>query len=258
MTYTITIDQQFAEINNLSLVQVSTLAAFMTLPIWAKNIAIDGKVWYMYSDEKMAEDFPLLFGIPKRCYKNISELAEMGFVELTKLGRTKYIRFTERCRDWGKEKEQICSDSPKTDYMQTENGLNKSPKTDYITNNINNTKDINTNNPDGVLFQPEPIQEKKRGTSENLCLFANSKYNDFETFMACFNGPEYAGIDVGYYYNVVVDWSSSKGAKKRDWIATARNIMRNDEAKGKLRKFNGTNPGGLSNEAMEYLKFIND
>jgi len=136
MTYTITIDQQFAEINNLSLVQVSTLAAFMTLPIWTKNIAINGNVWYMYSDEKMAEDYPLLFGIPKRCYKNITELADLGFVQLTKMGRTKYVRFTERCRDWGKEKEQNCSDSPKTDYLQTENGLKESPKTDYITNNI--------------------------------------------------------------------------------------------------------------------------
>lgn len=129
-------------------------------------------------------------------------------------------------------------------------------------NNINNNKYINNdNNPDGVLLIPEPEQEiqvKKRGTSENLCLFANSKYNDFETFMACFKGPEYAAIDVGYYYNVVADWSSSKGAKKRDWIATARNIMRNDETKGKLRKCNPTNPGGFSNEALEYLNFIND
>lgn len=259
MTYTIVIDQQFAQDNELTLTQVSTLAAFMTLPIWAKNIAIDGRVWYQYSEEKMVEDFPLLFGIPKRCYKNISELSELGFVELTKVGRTKYIRFTDRCEYWGKEKDQNRTISPKTDEIKSENGLNKSPKMDANINIINNTKNIITNNnPENEIFPVGLQVERKRGTSENLCLFCNSKYNDYDLFCACFNKPEFAGIDIGYYYNVVADWSSSKGAKKHDWIATARNIMRNDEQKGKLRKINIENPGGISNEGLEYLKFITD
>lgn len=240
MTYTIVIDQTFAESNNLSLVQVATLAAFMTLPTWTKNIAIDGYVWYMYSDEKMAEDFPLLFGVAKRCYKNINDLADMGFVQLTKLGRAKYVRFTERCKDWGKEKIQNRDESPKTDEIKSENGQHESPKTDG-NYNIVKTNPIITNTADGGLFPGEPIilqEPKQRGTTEPLCLFANSKYNRFEDFAACFTGPEFTNIDLVYYHGAVADWSAQKGKKMKDWIATARNFMRGDMEKKKLHTIN--------------------
>ena len=263
MTYTINIDQQFAVINNLSLVQVSTLAAFMTLPIWSKTVAIDGYVWYQYSDEKMAEDFPLLFGVAKRCYKNITELAEMGFVELTKLGRIKYVRFTKLCADWGKEKEQICSNSPKTDQMQTENGLKESPKTDP-NYNISNDSNIITNNADGGLFPDEPESEFKpitvtrpRRTSENLCTFECSRYNDMELFLSEFKGPEFANVDMVYYYHAVADWSAQKGKKMRDWIATARNFIRSDMEKGKLHTLNKQG-ATLDADAMEYLQMMSE
>lgn len=230
-------DQQFAVINDLSLTQVATLAAFMTLPTWAKTVAIDGHVWYMYSDEKMAEDFPLLFGVAKRCYKNINDLADMGFVQLTKLGRSKYVRFTERCRDWGKEKDQICTNSPKSDEIKSENGQMESPKTDDNYNIIINNQPIMTNTADGGLFLGESIVEqepKQRGTTEPLCLFINSKYNRYEDFAACFAKPDFANIDIAYYYHAVADWSAQKGKKMKDWIATARNFMRSDMENKKL------------------------
>lgn len=235
MTYTLTIDQQFAIDNDLSLTQVATLAAFMTLPTWTKTVAIDGYVWYQYSDEKMAEDFPLLFGVAKRCYKNINDLADMGFVSLTKLGRDKYVRFTERCKFWGKAKDQFCTDSPKTDQKKSENGLKESPKTDSYYN-INNNQSINTNiAADGGLFPDMPVQEQKlKGTTERQCLFANSRYNDFEAFKACFIDPEFVNIDIAYYYHAVADWSAQKGKQMKDWIATARNFMRSDMEKKKL------------------------
>ena len=257
MTYTIVIDQTFAETNNLSLVQVATLAAFMTLPTWTKNIAIDGYVWYMYSDEKMAEDFPLLFGVAKRCYKNINDLADMGFVQLTKLGRAKYVRFTERCKDWGKEKIQNRNESPKTDEIKSENGQNESPKTDGNYNININTNPIITNTADGGLFPSEPIVEqepKQRGTTEPLCLFANSKYNRFEDFAACFAiNPEFANVDIAYYYNAVADWSAQKGKKMKDWIATARNFMRSDIEKKKLHTIEQAGAGFDFESAKRYL-----
>lgn len=256
MTYTISIDQQFAEIHGLTLTQVATLAAFITLPTWTKNIAIDGHVWYMYSENKMAEDFPLLFGIPKRCYKNINELADLGFVQLTKLGRDKYVRFTERCRDWGKEKEQICTISPKTDEIKTENGQNESPKTD-ANYNINNTNPIISNNAVGGLFPAEPVKEqetKQRGTTEPLCLFVNSKFNRYEDFAACFTKPEYSNIDIAYYYNAVADWSAQKGKKMKDWIATARNFMRSDMEKKKLHTIEQAGADFDFESAKRYLE----
>ena len=79
MTYNILIDQRFAVANKLTIVQTTTLAACMTLPTWTNTITVDGIVWYQYSETKMVDDFPLLFSIPKRVYKNIKELADRGF-----------------------------------------------------------------------------------------------------------------------------------------------------------------------------------
>lgn len=272
MTYTILIDQQFALDNDLSLVQVSTLAAFMTLPMWSEAIAIDGKVWYRYSDTKMSEDFPLLFSVPKRCYKNISELAAQGIVELIKVGNNRYIHFTARCASWNR-KDQNWTSGPKTDQEKSENGLNGGPKTDpnyiiNIDNHIINNNDSASCGGTGLFpgYEAERIEnpvnaetEKKekscakkerKGISENLCLFANSRYAEYEAFKACFDKPEYADVDICYYYNAVADWSAQRAKKKNDWIATARNFMRSDANAGKLHK--------LSNRGMETDKEYTD
>lgn len=259
MTYTLNIDMEFAIANDLSLVQVSTLAAFMTLPIWSKTIAIDGNVWYQYSEEKMSEDFPLLFGVPKRCYKNIMELCGLGFVELTKIGKTKYVRFTERCADWNKQKVQNRTDSPKTDQKKTENGPVNGPKTDRVIIDYNINNSIIDNKPaDGGLFPSEPgfvpvtVTRPRRTAEPVACLFENSRYADFQKFDAEFTAPEFADVDIAYYYHAVKDWSAQKGKKMKDWIATARNFMRRDKEDKKLHRVNSG--GALSPDAIEYLK----
>lgn len=156
MTYNILIDQRFAVANGLTIVQTTTLAACMTLPTWTNTITVDGIVWYQYSETKMVDDFPLLFSIPKRVYKNIKELADRGFIELSSFGKTKYLRFTEKCKTWNRSETDFNqSENGLQDYniniQQSENGLNNGPKTDYNqsengpqyyninNNNINNT-----------------------------------------------------------------------------------------------------------------------
>lgn len=152
MTYNILIDQRFAVANELTIVQTTTLAACMTLPTWTNTITVDGIVWYQYSETKMVDDFPLLFSIPKRVYKNIKELADRGFIELSSFGKTKYLRFTEKCKTWNRSK---------TDFNQSENGLQ-----DYNinNNNINNTikKDAKASkeNPDGFSQADFSNEEK--------------------------------------------------------------------------------------------------
>lgn len=264
MTYNLNIDQEFAIVNDLSLVQVSTLAAFMTLPIWTKTVAIDGFVWYQYSDEKMADDFPLLFGVAKRCYKNISELAALGFVELTKLGRTKYVRFTNRCADWGKQKEQIRSNSPKTDQEKTENGPVIGPKTDPVYNNYNITNpNIEDKAADGGLFPTEPafetvtVTRPHRTAEPAACLFENSRFADYNAFASEFAATKFDDVDIVYYYHAVADWSAQHGRKMKDWIATARNFIRGDMEKGKLHRKSGTGPV-LSPDAIKYLQDMAD
>lgn len=181
MTYNILIDQRFAVVNKLTIVQTTTLAACMTLPTWTNTITVDGIVWYQYSETKMVDDFPLLFSIPKRVYKNIKELADRGFIELSSFGKTKYLRFTEKCKTWNRSETDFNqSENGLQDYniniQQSENGLNNSPKTDfnrsenglqdYIinNNNINNTikKDAKASkeNPDG-FSQADFFNEEK-------------------------------------------------------------------------------------------------
>lgn len=182
MTYNILIDQRFAVANKLTIVQTTTLAACMTLPTWTNTITVDGIVWYQYSETKMVDDFPLLFSIPKRVYKNIKELADRGFIELSSFGKTKYLRFTEKCKTWNRSETDFNqSENGLQDYniniQQSENGLNNSPKTDFNqsengpqdyninNNNINNTikKDAKASkeNPDGFSQADFSNEEKK-------------------------------------------------------------------------------------------------
>ena len=181
MTYNILIDQRFAVANGLTIVQTTTLAACMTLPTWTNTITVDGIVWYQYSETKMVDDFPLLFSIPKRVYKNIKELADRGFIELSSFGKTKYLRFTEKCKTWNRSETDFNqSENGLQDYniniQKSENGLKNSPKTDYNqsenglqdyninNNNINNTikKDAKASkeNPDG-FSQADFFNEEK-------------------------------------------------------------------------------------------------
>ena len=189
MTYNILIDQRFAVANKLTIVQTTTLAACMTLPTWTNTITVDGIVWYQYSETKMVDDFPLLFSIPKRVYKNIKELADRGFIELSSFGKTKYLRFTEKCKTWNRSETDFNqSENGLQDYniniQQSENGLNNSPKTDfnqsenglqdYIINNNNNNNNNNTikkdakaskENPDGFSQADFSNEEKTVKTS---------------------------------------------------------------------------------------------
>lgn len=180
MTYNILIDQRFAVANKLTIVQTTTLAACMTLPTWTNTITVDGIVWYQYSETKMVDDFPLLFSIPKRVYKNIKELADRGFIELSSFGKTKYLRFTEKCKTWNRSETDFNqSENGLQDYniniQQSENGLNNSPKTDYNQSenglqyyNINNNNINNT------------IKKEAKASKENPNGFSQDNFSNEE------------------------------------------------------------------------------
>ena len=178
MTYNIFIDQRFAVANELTIVQTTTLAACMTLPTWTNTITVDGIVWYQYSETKMVDDFPLLFSIPKRVYKNIKELADRGFIELSSFGKTKYLRFTEKCKTWNRSETDFNqSENGLQDYniniQQSENGLNNSPKTDF-NQSENGLQDyiINNNNNNN-----NSIKKDAKASKENPVGFSQASYS---------------------------------------------------------------------------------
>lgn len=180
MTYNILIDQRFAVANKLTIVQTTTLAACMTLPTWTNTITVDGIVWYQYSETKMVDDFPLLFSIPKRVYKNIKELADRGFIELSSFGKTKYLRFTEKCKTWNRSETDFNqSENGLQDYnvniQQSENGLNNSPKTDHNqSENGPQYYNINNNNINNT------IKKEAKASKENPNGFSQDNFSNEE------------------------------------------------------------------------------
>ena len=179
MTYNILIDQRFAVANELTIVQTTTLAACMTLPTWTNTITVDGIVWYQYSEIKMVDDFPLLFSIPKRVYKNIKELADRGFIELSSFGKTKYLRFTEKCKTWNRSETDFNqSENGLQDYniniQQSENGLNNSPKTDF-NQSENGLQDYNINNNNNNTMKKEAKASKENPNGFSQDNFSNEE-----------------------------------------------------------------------------------
>jgi hypothetical protein len=128
----------------------------------------------------------------------------------------------------------------------------------------NNHSTIEQNKPaDGGLFSDEPkfetvtVTRPRRTAEPAACLFENSRFGEYNAFAAEFTAPEFADVDIVYYYHAVADWSAQKGKKMKDWIATARNFIRGDMEKGKLHRKSGTGPG-LSPDALKYLQDMAD
>ena len=267
MEYSLLIDQNFACRQDLTLTEAACMAVVFTFPRWCNSYCIDGVTYYWYSEKKVSEDFPLVFGCAKRVQKNLKALADKGYFILSKLGNKKVIAFTDKCRIYGKLEPENGQDLDRKRSEETENGQDldqkrseeteNGPKVDRkrsesgpktvralykytISNNdYNNNKSNNAKNGFFAFVGDIPQKEegeKIRGTSEkNKCLFEKSRFFDFELFRECFNTPEFEKVDLVYYYNVVKDWSASKGRMQKDWIAQTRNIIRADYRRGQIK-----------------------
>ena len=137
MEYSLLIDQNFACRKDLTLTEAACMAVVFTFPRWCNSYCIDGVTYYWYSEQKVSEDFPLVFGCAKRVQKNLKALADKGYFILSKLGNKKVIAFTDKCRLYGKlepengqdldrkrsEEPENGQDLDRKRYEETENGL---------------------------------------------------------------------------------------------------------------------------------------
>ena len=126
MEYSLLIDQNFACRKDLTLTEAACMAVVFTFPRWCNSYCIDGVTYYWYSEKKVSEDFPLVFGCAKRVQKNLKALADKGYFILSKLGNKKVIAFTDKCRHYGKLEPENGQDLDRKRYEETENG----PKVD--------------------------------------------------------------------------------------------------------------------------------
>lgn len=83
------------------------------------------------------------------------------------------------------------------------------------------------------------IKEKETKVKVNRqTLFSETEYVDIEKFKAAFIGTQYEEANFAYYHEVIKNWSDSKGEKKLNWIATAKNWMARDLKEGKFVHLN--------------------
>lgn len=166
--------------------------------------------------------------------------------------------------------------------------LNESLGDNIINNNtINNKNSVTPENefsdtPSQTLFsennfdskQQDKNKEKKvapkKESTDRKTLFRNSEvyglvdFNaqegaDYSEFEKLYNTPEFAPVDLVYYFYCVADWSDQKNMKrtKNGWLATVRNFIRGDVERKKLHlKTEHQAPQNRINVAgaMEYLK----
>lgn len=83
--------------------------------------------------------------------------------------------------------------------------------------------------------------KENKSSLKGLHLFSSSPYYDIEKFKSKFENTDYQYADLNFYYEAVKNWADSKGEKKKDWIATARNFMLRDKKDDKLQLANNVN-----------------
>lgn len=209
----------------------------------------DGRFWTYNSIEAFTKLFP--FWTARQIRRILNSLEEKGVIVTGNYNTSAYDRTT-----WYAFGDSFLRNG-QIHFTETSNGNDQTGE--CIINNDAYIKPNDKTNiaADGGLFpsEQETVKRTKR-TSEQSCLFANSRYADYNAFSAEFTAPEFAGIDILYYYHAVSDWSAQKGKKMKDWIATARNFIRGDIEKNKLHRISGT--GGLSPDALQYLQDMAD
>ena len=135
MEYSLLIDQNFACRKDLTLTEAACMAVVFTFPRWCNSYCIDGVTYYWYSEKKVSEDFPLVFGCAKRVQKNLKALADKGYFILSKLGNKKVIAFTDKCRLYGKLEPENGQDLDRKRSEEPENGQDLDRKRSEETEN---------------------------------------------------------------------------------------------------------------------------
>jgi len=107
-------------------------------------------------------------------------------------------------------------------------------------------------NADAMQGKESKVKESKLKESKvkvsRQTLFSETQFLDIEIFKAAFIGTQYEEANFAYYHEVIKNWSDSKGEKKLDWIATAKNWMARDLKEGKFVHINyKPNATGISN-----------
>lgn len=206
----------------------------------------DGRCWTYNSIDALVKLFP--FWSARQLRRILKSLEDKGVIITGNYNASAYDRTT-----WYAFADSFVRNG-QIHLTETSNGNDETVRC-IITDNKPNQKP----NEEIKLFSDEEIMTvtKPRRTGETRpILFAESRFSTLEKFLAEFTAPEFANVDIDYYFHAVADWSAQGGKKKRDWIATARNFIRSDMERGKLHTLQ--HGGGLSPDAVKYLQMMSE
>lgn len=196
-----------------------------------------------------------------------------GLRELIENGYCQRLEIRKNGGEFGGYSYEV-SDLKEFAQPETENPFTVNPETENPNTgnpqliNTNNSQDLFIQNTDNrvepqTLFASEPAPE----SNEKKTLFRNSAIyqlvrfdangcGDYSEFEKKFATPEFAPVDLVYYFHAVADWSDQKNMKRtaNGWLATVRNFIRGDMEKKKLHlKQQRTTPGIDIGNAVDFL-----
>lgn len=215
----------------------------------------DGRFWTYNSIDAFTKLFP--FWTARQIRRVLKSLEDKGVIVTGNFNTSAYDRTT-----WYAFGDSFLQKS-QMHFTETSNGKDQKGKSILQDKETDiNTFDKTENTADGGLFPTEPgaiiVTRPKRTSEPAACLFENSKFADYNAFAVQFTSPEFANVDLVYYFNAIADWSAQRGKKMKDWIATARNFMRRDMEQNKLHVIGSRSGGVLDAEAIEYLEQMSE
>jgi len=165
------------------------------------------------------------------------EMAITPFVNQFKRDEESYQKFVKKQVENGKKGGRPNNPSLKKETQKTQAFLEK-PKKAYsdsvsVNDSVNDNDSVNVN----VNVSKNESDIKSKLIKPHL--FSESPFFEFQKFESAFTGTDYEVADLRIYYESVKNWSESEGAKKLDWVATARNFMLRDLKENKLIYKNG-------------------
>lgn len=271
MKYYLNINQKFAVEHGLNTSEAIVFAWLYELPSWAKSVLIDNKTYYFASENKAAEEMPLISDKKDTFYRLYRYLAKKGLIEMLKIGKATYIAITDLGKGWylSESNQKNGNSEHLNNYPNSENNSDFAGNSEETRKNLqNNSETAPTNNiynnniynnniyrsrekefsqhsqqkgevVEAEIIEPnEPKKEPKSEGAKRLfrSFFAEIDEGNYDELNAMFNAEEYADVNLVYYYHAVADWSDSANKKrtKRGWVATIRNFIKSDKEKNKL------------------------
>lgn len=263
----------------LNLNQTESILASCLFGLLAQNpIQYAGKSYYMADYRNVSVYCPILpnkVDTLRRLYKS---LEKVGLIQLIKLDNHVFFTPSQMLRDWGTVYKSVEAEkNPQAGIKSVEAEKNttkaeknpveaeKNPPYNNIINNINN---YNNNNIDASQknfashsHDEEPKTKKTLFRNSEVAKMVKEGANgelDYSEFEEKFSSPEFANIDLVYYFHAVADWSDQKDMKrtKNGWLATVRNFIRGDAEKNKVKLKPQQNNNGFDMEGA--LKFLNN